>query len=162
MGLPELNSARWHVSGRGVVEKAQCPLELELAIDDATQLEVRACHENVRLTEVDRVCFGRALLDATHVHQQMIERILRRAGVEPDLGLVKFKRLVGGGTMSFVNQSVPRALRNLGYSSDEVEAIIAHIDTNHTAVGAPGLDPTHLPVFACSLGDDPITSRRHP
>ncbi len=82
-------------------------------------------------------------------------------GVEPDLGLVKFKRLVGGGTMSFVNQSVPRALRNLGYSSDEVEAIIAHIDTNHTAVGAPGLDPTHLPVFACSLGDDPIHHLGH-
>ena len=77
-------------------------------------------------------------------------------GVEPDLGLVKFKRLVGGGTMSFVNQSVPPALRNLGYSEAAVEAIVAHINKHHCAVGAPGLDPSDLPVFACSLGTDPI------
>ena len=77
-------------------------------------------------------------------------------GVEPDLGLVKFKRLVGGGTMSFVNQSVPRALRNLGYSQEAVEAIVAYINEHHSAVGAPGLDPSDLPVFACSLGADPI------
>ncbi|MDW3219080.1 MAG: vitamin B12-dependent ribonucleotide reductase [Acidimicrobiales bacterium] len=82
-------------------------------------------------------------------------------GVEPDLGLVKFKRLVGGGTMSFVNRSVPRALRNLGYTKDETDAIVAHIDANHTAVGAPGLDPAHLPVFACSLGADPIHHLGH-
>ncbi|MEM7140564.1 MAG: vitamin B12-dependent ribonucleotide reductase [Actinomycetota bacterium] len=82
-------------------------------------------------------------------------------GVEPDLGLVKFKRLVGGGTMSFVNRSVPRALRNLGYADDEVEAIVAHIDTNHSALGAPGLDPAHLAVFACSLGEDPIHHLGH-
>ena len=77
-------------------------------------------------------------------------------GVEPDLGLVKFKRLVGGGTMSFVNQSVPHALSNLGYSPDAVEAIVAYINTHHSAVGAPGLDPSDLAVFACSLGSDPI------
>ena len=82
-------------------------------------------------------------------------------GVEPDLGLVKFKRLVGGGTMSFVNQSVPRALRNLGYSPDAVEAIVAYINTNHSAVGAPGLDPSDLAVFACSLGSDPIHYSGH-
>lgn len=77
-------------------------------------------------------------------------------GVEPDLGLVKFKRLVGGGTMSLVNQSVPHALRNLGYSPDAVEAIVDYINTHHSAVGAPGLDPNDLAVFACSLGSDPI------
>lgn len=77
-------------------------------------------------------------------------------GVEPDLGLVKFKRLVGGGTMSFVNRSVPQALRNLGYTPDAVEAIVDHINTHHSAVGAPGLDPKDLKVFACSLGDEPI------
>jgi ribonucleoside-diphosphate reductase alpha chain len=82
-------------------------------------------------------------------------------GIEPDLGLVKFKRLVGGGTMSFVNRSVPRALRNLGYDETATEAIVAHIDTHHTAVGAPGLDPSHLAVFACSLGDDPIHHLGH-
>ena len=82
-------------------------------------------------------------------------------GVEPDLGLVKFKRLVGGGTMSFVNQSVPRALRNLGYDDAGIEAIVAHIDEQHSALGAPGLDPAHLPVFACSLGADPIHHLGH-
>jgi len=82
-------------------------------------------------------------------------------GVEPDLGLVKFKRLVGGATMSIVNQSVPRALRNLGYSSAAVDAIVAHINTEHSAKGAPGLDPNDLPVFACSLGEDAIHYRGH-
>ncbi len=77
-------------------------------------------------------------------------------GVEPDLGLVKLKRLVGGGTMSLINQSVPHALRNLGYSPDAVEAIVDYINTHHSAVGAPGLDPKDLGVFACSLGSDAI------
>ena len=58
--------------------------------------------------------------------------------------------------MSLVNQTVPHALRNLGYSPDAVEAIIDHINTHHSAVGAPGLDPKDLGVFACSLGSDPI------
>ena len=82
-------------------------------------------------------------------------------GVEPDLGLVKVKRLVGGATMHIVNRSVPRALERLGYSSDAVAAIVGHIDAHHTALGAPGLDPAHLPVFACSLGADPIHHLGH-
>ena len=77
-------------------------------------------------------------------------------GVEPDLGLVKFKKLVGGGNMSIVNQTVPRALRKLGYSDSEVDAIIAYIDENKSIVGAPELRPEHLPVFACSMGDNTI------
>jgi ribonucleoside-diphosphate reductase alpha chain len=77
-------------------------------------------------------------------------------GVEPDLGLVKFKKLVGGGNMSIVNQTVPRALRKLGYSDTEVDAIIAYIDVNKSIVGAPELRPEHLPVFACSMGDNTI------
>jgi ribonucleoside-diphosphate reductase alpha chain len=77
-------------------------------------------------------------------------------GVEPDLGLVKFKKLVGGGNMSIVNQTVPRALANLGYSADEVEAIVAYIDVNKSIVGAPALRPEHLDVFACSMGDNTI------
>ncbi len=77
-------------------------------------------------------------------------------GIEPDLGLVKFKRLVGGGTMSFVNQTVPRALRTLGYRPDAVAAIVEHIDEHHTVLDAPGLLAEHVDVFACSLGDNPI------
>jgi ribonucleoside-diphosphate reductase alpha chain len=77
-------------------------------------------------------------------------------GIEPDLGLVKFKKLVGGGNMSIVNQTVPRALHVLGYSEDEVAAIEAYIDENKSIVGAPALKPEHLPVFACSMGDNTI------
>ncbi|MGO9456553.1 MAG: vitamin B12-dependent ribonucleotide reductase, partial [Acidimicrobiales bacterium] len=82
-------------------------------------------------------------------------------GVEPDLGLVKTKKLVGGGTMSIVNQTVPRALRQLGYVPDEVEAIVAHIDEHKSIVGAPGLAPEHLAVFACSMGDNTIHYSGH-
>ena len=74
-------------------------------------------------------------------------------GIEPDLGLIKTKKLVGGGTMSIVNQTVPRALRRLGYTDDQSDAIVAHIAEHHTAFGAPGLAAEHLPVFACSMGD---------
>ncbi len=77
-------------------------------------------------------------------------------GVEPDLGLCKMKKLVGGGTMTIVNQSVPRALRRLGYSAQQISAISAYIDVNKTIIGAPGLDPQHVPVFACSMGDNAI------
>ncbi|HEX9969623.1 MAG TPA: vitamin B12-dependent ribonucleotide reductase, partial [Acidimicrobiales bacterium] len=77
-------------------------------------------------------------------------------GIEPDLGLCKTKKLVGGGTMSIVNQTVPRALRNLGYSTEEIEAIVAYIDEHKSIVGAPALKAEHLPVFACSMGDNTI------
>jgi ribonucleoside-diphosphate reductase alpha chain len=82
-------------------------------------------------------------------------------GVEPDLGLVKFKKLVGGGTMSIVNQTVPRALTKLGYSADQVDAIVRYIDENKTIVGAPALRSEHLPVFACSMGDNTIHHSGH-
>jgi len=82
-------------------------------------------------------------------------------GVEPDLGLVKTKKLVGGGTMSIVNQTVPRALRQLGYGPDQVDAIVAHIDEHKTIVGSPDLAAEHLPVFACSMGDNTIHYSGH-
>ena len=77
-------------------------------------------------------------------------------GVEPDLGLVKTKKLVGGGTMAIVNQTVPRALRRLGYTPTQVGDIVAHIDEHMSIVGAPHLAAEHLPVFACSMGDNTI------
>jgi ribonucleoside-diphosphate reductase alpha chain len=82
-------------------------------------------------------------------------------GIEPDLGLVKLKKLVGGGTMSIVNQTVPRALRNLGYTTAQVDDIIAYIDREKSIVGAPHLAPAHLPVFACSMGDNVIHYEGH-
>jgi ribonucleoside-diphosphate reductase alpha chain len=77
-------------------------------------------------------------------------------GIEPDLGLVKVKKLVGGGTMSIVNQTVPRALKILGYSKSQVVDIIAYIDEEKTILGAPHLQKEHEPVFACSMGDNSI------
>ena len=82
-------------------------------------------------------------------------------GVEPDLGLVKTKKLVGGGTMSIVNQTVPRALEQLGYSEGQVADIVAHVDQHKTIVGAPHLSASHLAVFACSMGDNTIHYSGH-
>ena len=82
-------------------------------------------------------------------------------GVEPDLGLVKSKKLVGGGTMSIVNQTVPRALRHLGYDDSQLADIVAYIDTQKSIVGAPHLAADHLPVFACSMGDNTIHYEGH-
>ncbi len=77
-------------------------------------------------------------------------------GIEPDLGLVKVKKLVGGGTMSIVNQTVPRALKALGYNKEQVDAIVNYIDVEKTILGAPHLKKEHENVFACSMGDNSI------
>lgn len=77
-------------------------------------------------------------------------------GIEPDLGLVKIKKLVGGGTMSIVNQTVPRALKALGYNKGQIEDIVSYIDVEKTIIGAPHLKDEHLNVFACSMGDNSI------
>ena len=77
-------------------------------------------------------------------------------GIEPDLGLVKSKKLVGGGNMSIVNQTVPRALRRLGHSAAQIDDIVRYIDENKSIVGAPHLKASDLPVFACSMGDNVI------
>jgi len=82
-------------------------------------------------------------------------------GVEPDLGLVKTKKLVGGGTMSIVNQTVPRALARLGYAPEQIEDVVSYIDEHKTIVDAPHVQPQHLPVFACSMGDNTIHYSGH-
>ncbi|MBQ1026665.1 vitamin B12-dependent ribonucleotide reductase [Micromonospora sp. C95] len=82
-------------------------------------------------------------------------------GVEPDLALVKFKKLVGGGSMQIVNQTVPRALRSLGYPEEQVEAIVEHIADQGHVVDAPGLKPEHYPVFDCAMGERSIAPMGH-
>ena len=77
-------------------------------------------------------------------------------GIEPDLGLTKVKKLVGGGTMFIVNQTVPRALKALGYNRSQIEDIVNYIDIEKTIIGAPHLKDEHLNVFACSMGDNAI------
>ena len=82
-------------------------------------------------------------------------------GIEPDLGLVKFKKLVGGGNLSIVNQTVGRALSQLGYSDTQVSEIGQYILDNASIMGAPHLSDAHLPVFACSMGDNIIHHEGH-
>jgi ribonucleoside-diphosphate reductase alpha chain len=72
-------------------------------------------------------------------------------GVEPDIALVKYKKLVGGGLMKIVNQTVPMALRKLGYTPVQIDAIVDHIDKTETIEDAPGLKESHLPVFDCAF-----------
>jgi ribonucleoside-diphosphate reductase alpha chain len=72
-------------------------------------------------------------------------------GVEPDIALVKYKKLVGGGLMKIVNQTVPMALTKLGYSPQQVKEIIEYIDENETIEGAPHIKDSHLPVFDCAF-----------
>jgi ribonucleoside-diphosphate reductase alpha chain len=82
-------------------------------------------------------------------------------GIEPDLALVKFKKLVGGGSMQIVNQTVPRALKNLGYPHEQVEAITEFIAEHGHVVNAPGLRPEHYDVFDCAMGERSISPMGH-
>jgi len=82
-------------------------------------------------------------------------------GIEPDLALVKFKKLVGGGSMQIVNQTVPRALNNLGYQAEQVEAITEYIAEHGHVVNAPGLKPEHYEVFDCAMGERSISAMGH-
>ncbi|HVL33183.1 MAG TPA: vitamin B12-dependent ribonucleotide reductase, partial [Actinomycetota bacterium] len=82
-------------------------------------------------------------------------------GIEPDLALVKTKKLVGGGSMKIVNQTVPRALRRLGYDPDQVSQIIAFVAENNTVSGAPHILEEHVPVFDCAMGDHTIHYMGH-
>ncbi|WP_371784099.1 vitamin B12-dependent ribonucleotide reductase [Streptosporangium subroseum] len=82
-------------------------------------------------------------------------------GIEPDLALVKFKKLVGGGSMQIVNQTIPRALRQLGYQEEQVEAIVEYIAQNSHVVDAPGLKREHYEVFDCAMGERAIAPMGH-
>ena len=82
-------------------------------------------------------------------------------GIEPDLALVKFKKLVGGGSMQIVNQTVPRALNNLGYQAEQIEAIVEYISEHGHVVNAPGLRPEHYEVFDCAMGERAISPMGH-
>ena len=73
-------------------------------------------------------------------------------GIEPDFSLVKFKKLVGGGSMQIVNLTIPRALKKLGYTSETIEAIVEYIADKGHVIDAPGLKPEHYEVFDTAMG----------
>jgi ribonucleoside-diphosphate reductase alpha chain len=79
-------------------------------------------------------------------------------GIEPDIALIKYKKLVGEGFLKIVNQTVPGALKKLGYTPEQVEEIVKYIDERETIEGAPGLKPEHLPVFDCAF--KPVNGER--
>ncbi|WP_327656695.1 vitamin B12-dependent ribonucleotide reductase [Streptomyces sp. NBC_00483] len=82
-------------------------------------------------------------------------------GLEPDLALVKFKKLVGGGSMQIVNGTVPQALRRLGYQEEQIEAVVAHIAEHGNVIDAPSLKPEHYEVFDCAMGERSISAMGH-
>ena len=82
-------------------------------------------------------------------------------GIEPALGLATFKKLVGGGSMQFVNQTAQRALSTLGYQEEQIEAIVEYIAEHGHVVNAPGLRPEHYPVFDCAMGERSIGPMGH-
>jgi ribonucleoside-diphosphate reductase alpha chain len=82
-------------------------------------------------------------------------------GIEPDFSLVKFKKLVGGGSMQIVNQTIPRALKVLGYTEETIEAIVEYIAEKGHVIDAPGLKPEHYEVFDCAMGERAIKPMGH-
>ncbi|WP_018156315.1 vitamin B12-dependent ribonucleotide reductase [Demetria terragena] len=82
-------------------------------------------------------------------------------GIEPDFSLVKFKKLVGGGSMQIVNQTIPRALKKMGYQTEQIEAIVEHIAEKGHVIDAPGLKKEHYEVFDCAMGERAISPMGH-
>ncbi len=145
---PMLNVLSMHRDAVAGIDEEQVPTDLLSAAQEAWDLAVELGEQyGVRNSQA-------SVLAPTGTIGLLMD--CDTTGVEPDLGLVKTKKLVGGGTMSIVNQTVPRALTRLGYSHEQVGEIIAHIDEHKTIVGAPYLSAEHLAVFACSMGDNTI------
>jgi ribonucleoside-diphosphate reductase alpha chain len=150
---PMLNVLRMHRTEVAKIDEEMVPTDLlsaaqeswDSAVELAEQYGVRNSQATV-LAPTGTISF---LMDCD------------TTGIEPDLGLVKTKKLVGGGTMSIVNQTIPRALRKLGYLDGQIEEIVTYIDEHKSIVGAPHLRDEHLPVFACSMGDNVIHYSGH-
>jgi ribonucleoside-diphosphate reductase alpha chain len=145
---PMLGVLRMHRDAVAGIDEEQVPTDLLSAAQEAWDLAVELGDQfGVRNSQA-------SVLAPTGTIGLLMD--CDTTGVEPDLGLVKIKKLVGGGTMSIVNQTVPRALTRLGYSPEQIDDIITYIDGHHSIVGAPHLAAEHLAVFACSMGDNTI------
>jgi ribonucleoside-diphosphate reductase alpha chain len=145
---PMLNVLRMHRDASREIEGQYVPAELlsaaQASWDEAVELGERFGVRNSQASVLAPTGTIGLMMDCD------------TTGIEPDLALTKAKKLVGGGTMFIVNQTIPRALRKLGYSDEQTDAIIGYIDEHKSILGAPGFNPEHLPVFACSMGDNPI------
>ena len=149
---PMLRVLEQHRSATAAIEEELVPPDLleaaQLAWDEACERADRHGVRNSQATVLAPTGTIGLLMDCD------------TTGIEPDLGLVKSKRLVGGGTMEIVNTTVPRALRRLGYSQEQTDRIRDHIAEHHTVDGAP-VEPEHRDVFSCSLGDNAISASGH-
>lgn len=135
-------------------------IDASLVSEDLLNAAASAWDEAVELGELYGVRNSQAsLLAPTGTIALMMD--CDTTGIEPDLGLVKVKKLVGGGTMSIVNQTVPRALKALSYNSQQIEDIVEYIDKEKTILGAPYLKTEDEVVFACSMGDNAINYMGH-
>ncbi|MBO0732441.1 MAG: vitamin B12-dependent ribonucleotide reductase, partial [Acidimicrobiaceae bacterium] len=127
---------------------------------DILDLATKTWQECITLGEVNGYRNAQAsLLAPTGTISFMLD--CDTTGIEPDLALVKFKKLVGGGSMQIVNQTVPRALKNLGYQPEQIEAIVEYISEHGHVVNAPGLRPEHYEVFDCAMGERSIGPMGH-
>ena len=145
---PMLRVLRKHQAATGAIDEELVPTDLLCAAQEAWD-------EAVELAEVNGVRNAQAsVLAPTGTIGLLMD--CDTTGIEPDLGLVKTKKLAGGGTMSIVNQTVTRALGKLGYSDHEAAEIVAYVNENMSILGAPHIKAEHLPIFACSMGDNTI------
>jgi ribonucleoside-diphosphate reductase alpha chain len=129
--------AGYQISPEGVSEdlfKAQ-----RQAWDDALALGTEAGYRNSQVTVLAPTGTIGFMMDCD------------TTGIEPDIALIKYKKLVGGGMLKIVNNTVPLALQRLGYSTTEAQGIVSHLDQRDTIEGAPGLKSEHLPVFDCAF-----------
>jgi len=140
---PQLRVIEKHRAQTHKLDSALVPLDLLAAARDAWDGALAAARrQGVRNSQV-------TVLAPTGTIAFMMD--CDTTGVEPDIALVKYKKLVGGGVLKIVNNTVPRALRRLGYDSREVQDIVEYLDEHETIEGAPGLRPDDLPVFDCAF-----------
>ncbi|HEY2912018.1 MAG TPA: vitamin B12-dependent ribonucleotide reductase [Candidatus Angelobacter sp.] len=140
---PFLNVIRMHRASVNKINKENVPAALlegsRQSWDEALALGERNGYRNAQVTVLAPTGTIGFMMDCD------------TTGVEPDLALVKYKKLVGGGMIKIVNQTVPSALWKLGYTPDQVNSIVSYIDSTGTIEGAPGIKDEHLPVFDCSF-----------
>ncbi|MDH3254044.1 MAG: vitamin B12-dependent ribonucleotide reductase [Acidobacteriota bacterium] len=140
---PMLRVMRKHRDALRSIDAAHVPLELLQAAKKAwNEVVDRGKEDGLRNSQI-------SVIAPTGTIAFMMD--CDTTGIEPDIALVKYKRLVGGGMIRIVNRTVPGALRRLGYDQEAIDTIVEHIDEHGTIEGAPGLASEHLPVFDCAF-----------
>jgi ribonucleoside-diphosphate reductase alpha chain len=140
---PMLKVIERHRSHAYKLDSAHVPLDLlrgaREAWDEALKLGQSAGYRNSQATVIAPTGTTGFMMDCD------------TTGIEPDIALIKYKKLVGGGLLKIVNTTVPRALKRLGYDSREIQEIVEYLDEHETIEGAPHLKDIHLPVFDCAF-----------